>query len=516
MRQLGLQKGDVIGLYMPMIPEVVIAFLAIAKIGAVILPLFSGYGRAAVADRLEDAGARALFTADGFYHGGNFVTLKEIADQALEECPLVQHVIVTQYSHNPISLQSGRDHWWHELLDGQPETAETERTGADDLLMLIYTSGTTGKPKGAMHTHCGFPIKVTQDMAFNQDVHPGEVIYWITDMGWMMGPWLVFGTTLLGATMFIYDGSPTHPDAGRVWEMVERHKINMLGLSPTYVRAIRQHGSEPIHKHDLSSLRMFSSTGEPWTPGAWWWLFESVGQSKRPIINYTGGTEIGGGILMDSPILPIKPASFASACAGIAADVYGEEGKPTRNAVGELVVKAPWIGMTRGFWKDKQRYLDTYWERWPKVWVQGDWARLDDDGTWYVLGRSDDTIKVAGKRLGPAEVEAAMDGHPAVAASAAIGVPDSIKGSSVVCFVVLAPSFDPSEALETELRDRVIERLGKPLAPREIVFIKQLPKTRNGKVMRRMIKAAYLELDPGDTSALENPEALEDIPSSEA
>jgi acetyl-CoA synthetase len=511
LRQLGLGKGDAIGIYMPMIPEVVIAFLAIAKIGAVLLPLFSGYGTSAVANRLVDAEAHALFTADGFYHGGNLVPLKDTADKALDGLNQVQHVIVTRYGQNEIKMEPGRDHWWEELIPEQSHEAETQNTLADDLIMLIYTSGTTGRPKGTMHTHCGFPIKVTMDMAFNQDVHPSDIVYWITDMGWMMGPWLVFGTLLLGATMFIYDGSPMFPHPGRVWEMVERHKINMLGLSPTYVRAIRVHGNEPVNKYDITSLKTMSSTGEPWTPGAWQWLFEQVGKSQIPIINYTGGTEIGGGILMDSPVLPIRPASFASSCPGISADVFGEDGNPVRNSVGELVVKAPWIGMTRGFWKDKQRYLDTYWGRWPGAWVQGDWAHLTDDGTWYVLGRSDDTIKVAGKRLGPAEVEAALDGHPSVAESAAIGVPDQIKGSAVVCFVVLNPDFDSSVELTSSLRDRVIDRLGKPLAPREINFITQIPKTRNGKVMRRMVRSAYLDRDPGDTSALVNPEALNEI-----
>lgn len=312
--------------------------------------------------------------------------------------------------------------------------------------------------------------------------------------------------------MFIYSGSPTFPHVSRIWEMVERHKINMLGLSPTYIRAIRPHGTEPIHKHDLSSLRMFSSTGEPWTPDAWNWLFHQVGEGKRPIINYTGGTEIGGGILMDSPVLPLKPASFSSPCPGIDADVFDENGKPIRGQVGELVCKSPWIGMTRGFWNDRERYLETYWSRWPGVWVHGDWARLDETGTWELLGRSDDTIKIAGKRLGPAEVEAALDGHPAVVESAAIGVPDAVKGSSLVCFAVLINPEDNSDALKRTLKQRVIDYLGKPMAPREIIFIKKLPKTRNGKVMRRMIRAAYLKLDPGDTSALEDPNSLADIP----
>ncbi|MBN2045690.1 MAG: AMP-binding protein [Anaerolineales bacterium] len=512
LRKLGVKKGDAVGLFLPMVPEVVIALLSIAKIGAVILPLFSGYGAAAVRDRMADAKARALFTVDGGYHNGRLNPLKETADQALEPLGHVEHVIVARYAECSVTMRAGRDHWWHDLVDPQPDEAETENTSAEDLIMLIYTSGTTGKPKGTMHTHCGFPVKVTQDAAFNQDVHPGEVVYWITDMGWMMGPWIVFSTLLLGATMFIYSGSPTYPDMGRIWKMVERHRINMLGLSPTFVRAIRPHGTEPIRKYDLSSLRMFSSTGEPWTPEAWNWLFYEVGEGKRPIINYTGGTEIGGGILMDSPVLPIKPASFASPCPGIDADVYDEDGKPVRGKVGELVCKSPWIGMTRGFWNDRQRYLETYWTRWPGVWVHGDWARLDKTGTWEVLGRSDDTIKVAGKRLGPAEVEAALDGHPSVVESAAIGVPDKIKGSSVVCFAVLTDPEEGTEELQSALKQLVIERLGKPLAPREIIFIRKLPKTRNGKVMRRMIRAAHLKFDPGDTSALEDPAALADIP----
>jgi acetyl-CoA synthetase len=508
LRSLGLGKGDAIGLYMPMIPEIVVALLAIARIGGVILPLFSGYGAGAVASRLTDAGAKAVFTADGFFRRGKPVAMKPVADEAVEQAPSVKHKIVVRRAGLETPMGAG-DHWWHELVTPQPTTAEIEKTAAEDVLMIIYTSGTTGRPKGAVHTHCGFPVKAAQDMAFNTDLHHDQVLYWITDMGWMMGPWLVFGTLLLGGTMLIYDGAPDYPGPERLWAMVERHHITTLGVSPTLIRALIPHGEAPFRKHDLSSLRFFASTGEPWNPDPWMWLFEKVGERQRPIINYSGGTEISGGILGGNPILPLKPCAFSAPCPGIAADVLDEEGQSIRNQVGELVIKAPWIGMTRGFWKDPQRYEDTYWSRFPGIWVHGDFAAVDADGLWYILGRSDDTIKVAGKRLGPAEIESVLVNHPRVVEAAAIGVPDEIKGSEVVVFCVLTEEAADADPLRDELKEMVIRALGKPLAPKEILFVKDLPKTRNAKVMRRMIRAAYLGLNPGDTSSLVNPEAVE-------
>jgi acetyl-CoA synthetase len=511
MRDAGLGKGDVIGLYMPMQPEIVVALLATAKIGAVILPLFSGFGPGAIATRLADAEAKALFTSDGMFRRGKTLPMKGIADQAVVSIPSIEKVIVCRRTGTSVPMVAGRDVWWDDFCGGYPAEAPTERTGAEDLLMIIYTSGTTGQPKGAVHTHCGFPIKSAQDMAHGFDIQEFDTMSWMTDMGWMMGPWQVFGVLILGASMFIHDGAPDYPDVDRVWELVERHGITCLGVSPTYVRAIMRHGEEPVTRHDLSSLRLLGSTGEAWNPEAWYWLFETVGHSRLPIINYSGGTEISGGIVVGNVLSPLKPCAFSGPPPGMAADVVDEAGTPVRGSVGELVVRQPWIGMTRGFWKDPERYLETYWSHIPDVWVHGDFAAIDDDGLWYILGRSDDTIKVAGKRIGPAEVESVIASHPAVIEAAAIGVPDEIKGEALVAFVVLRPDYQPDEALRVELETLVAKELGKPLAPKAVLFVRDIPKTRNAKLMRRVIRAAYLGEPPGDLSALLNPEAIEQI-----
>lgn len=513
LREIGLGPGDVIGLYLPMRLEIVVAALGIAKIGAIILPLFSGYGSGAVASRLVDAGAKALFTADGYQRRGKAVSMKPVADLAIDAAPTINHLIVVDYLGSGVDLKSPREHWWHELVETQSFNAETAIVAAEQTLMVIYTSGTTGRPKGAVHTHAGFPIKAAQDMAFGTDVHSGDRAYWITDMGWMMGPWLIFGSMLLGSTCLIYDGAPDYPATSRLWELVERHQITMLGLSPTLIRSMMAAGDDSYKMHDLSSIKLFASTGEPWNPDPWMWLFEKIGWGKRPIINYTGGTEISGGILMGNPLLPVKPTAFSAPCPGMAADIFDEKGQPVRNQVGELVIKAPWIGMTRGFWGDPDRYEETYWSRWPDIWVQGDFGIVDEDGQWYLQGRSDDTIKIAGKRLGPAEIESVLVAHQGVIEAAAIAVPDEIKGNQVVVICVLAPEAKPSQLLENELMDLVTSSLGKPLKPKQILFVDDLPKTRNAKVMRRMVRAAYLGIDPGDTSSLINPDSLAGIKS---
>ena len=512
LRDKGIQKGDSVGLLMPMVPEIIIAFLAIVKLGGVILPLFSGYGAGAVSTRLNDGNAKILFTSNGIFRRGKARPLKATADEALSDVKSVEQVIVVDRTGDrELAWEKGRDIWWDDFLAGQPNTAETEQTSAEDPVMIIYTSGTTGQPKGLVHTHCGFPVKSAQDMYHAMDLKPDDTLYWMSDMGWMMGPWMVFGTYLIGATIALYDGAPDYPGPNRLWKLVDDHKITHLGISPTLIRALKSHGVEPVRKHDLSSLRMVGSTGSPWDPESWLWLFNYVLDARKPILNYSGGSEISGGIVCGNFFKPLKPAAFSGPVPGMDADVVDETGKPLRNAVGELIIRQPWIGMTRGFLHNQQRYLSTYWERFENVWVHGDFAAIDNDGLWYILGRSDDTIKVAGKRLGPAEVEAVVNGHENVMESAAVAVPHSVKGSEVVVFCVTTNKSVESDFLKTTLMENLVAELGKPLKPKAVLFCDALPKTRNAKVMRRLIRAVHLGLPLGDTSSLEDEITLESI-----
>lgn len=512
LRELGIGRGDVAGVFMPLVPEVVIATLALSRIGAIYVPIFSGFAAPAVATRLADCGAKLLITADGFQRRGQTVEMKRTADLAAAQTPGIRHVIVVQRLGIPVPWTEGRDLWWHDVVRDRPGDAPAEAMDPEDPYMIIYTSGTTGRPKGTVHVHMGFPLKTAMDMAYCFDVGPGDRVFWYTDIGWMMGPWLILGTLWLGAAMFLYDGTPDHPGPDRLWEMVARHRITVLGISPTAIRALMRHGPELPRRHDLGSLRVLGSTGEPWNAEPWKWYFEHVGGGRCPIMNYSGGTEISGGILCCDPLHPQAPTAFTGPIPGMAADVFDEHGRPVRGAVGELVLTQPWPGMTRGFWRDPERYIETYWSRWPGVWVHGDWVRADEDGFWYILGRSDDTLNIAGKRIGPAEVESALTSHPAVAEAAAIGVPHEIKGEVVVCFAVLRPGYEPSEELRRDLKQVAAAHLGKALAPDDIRFVRDLPKTRNAKIMRRVIRARYLGQDLGDVSSLENPQAVEEIP----
>jgi len=511
LRALGIEQGDRIVVFLPMIPEAAIIMLAAAKIGAVFTPVFSGYAADAVAARARDCEAKLIVTADGFYRRGQVVETKRVADAAADAAPTVRHVLIVRRTGHAVPWNPARDLWWHDAVSLQPPEIATEPLDPETPFMIIYTSGTTGRPKGTVHVHGGFPLKAAADMAFHFDVQEDDVMFWLTDMGWMMGPWEVFGIASLGATMVFYEGVPDFPDPGRLWQLVAQHRITILGIAPTAVRALMRYGEEPLRGSDRSSLRVLGSTGEPWNPEPYLWYLNEVGDGRCPVINYSGGTEISGGILGGTVLHACKPCGFAGPCLGIAADVLDADGHPVRGAVGELVVKRAWPGMTRGFWRDPDRYLETYWSRWPDIWVHGDWAATDADGIWYILGRSDDTIKVSGKRVGPAEVESALTGHPAVSEAAAIGVPDDMKGEAVACFVVLRPGHGPSDGLRTELQDWVAARMGKPLRPAILRFVTDLPKTRNAKVMRRVIRALFLGRDPGDLSSLENPVAAAEI-----
>jgi len=510
LRAIGVERGVAVGLYMPLVIENAITLLACTKLGAVAVPLFSGFGAEAIRQRLADAEARVLVTADGASRRGRLVPMKPIADQAVAGLPHIKRSVVVRCAGLDVPLDPARDIDWDDLQRINGPRANTEAMSPDEPLMLLYTSGTTGRPKGTVHGHAGLPIKSAQDWAFGMDVRSADRVMWVTDMGWVMGPLLVFGSLMLGGTAILYDGAPDFPDPGRIWSVAERHGVTHLGISPTLTRVLMAAGDRFAPKEPPSKLRVMASTGEPWTPEAWTWLFESVGRSRVPIMNYSGGTECGGGLVSGNYVSPAKPGSFAGPIPGVDVAVFNDQGQPVEGQVGELVVRQPYLGMTLGFWKDPDRYIETYWSRWPGIWVHGDWAMIDEDGLWYILGRSDDTIKVAGKRVGPAEVEAAALDGTDVAEAAAVGIPDPVKGQSVVVFAVARPQADPVP-IPAAVSRSVERSLGKPFRPSAVHVIPRLPKTRNGKILRRVIRNVFIGAPPGDLSSIDDMASLEPI-----
>ncbi|MGH8977878.1 MAG: AMP-binding protein, partial [Acidimicrobiia bacterium] len=419
--------------------------------------------------------------------------------------------VVPRLGRTDVPMQTGRDLTVDELGSLGVDRFDARAVDSETPLFIAYTSGTTGRPKGAVHVHGGFLVKIAQEVAFQMDLRLAERLFWLTDIGWIMGPWEIVGTLANGGTLALYDGAPDHPGPDRLWSFVERHRIAILGVSPTLVRALMAHGDEPVRAHDVSSLRVLGSTGEPWNEAPWRWFFEVVGDGRCPIINISGGTEVGACFLSPHVVQPLSACSLGGPALGMAVDVFDDAGRPVRGEVGELVCTKPWPGMTRSLWRDRERYLDTYWSRWPDVWWHGDFASVTDDGQWFLHGRSDDTIKVAGKRLGPAEVETVLVGHPSVLEAAAIGVPDEMKGEALWVFVVPRAGIDAGDALREELRARVAEHLGPSFRPAAIRFTDALPKTRSAKVLRRAIRAVATGTEPGDLSGLEDPATLDAI-----
>lgn len=511
LKSLGLEPGDRVGLYLPMIPEMVVSFFACLKIGAIVVPVFSGFGPEPLAVRLQNAEAKFLITADGSFRRGKEVLIKESADQALKNVPSVKHVIVVKRLFKEIPWQAGRDIAYEDLLSATHPEVPTAILDAEARAMIIYTSGTTGLPKGTVHTHAGCLAQMVKEVAYYFDTKSDDVFFWLTDIGWMMGPWEMIGTLALGSTFVVFEGAPDYPQPDRLWDLLQRHQVSIFGISPTAIRLLMRSEESWVTRHDLSRLRILGSTGETWDPESYRWFFEKVGGKRCPIINISGGTEIVGCLLAPLPISELKSCTLRGPGLGMDVDVWDEEGKPVRGEVGYLVCKKPAPSMTKAFWGDQERYLETYFSKWPEVWFHGDWAKVDEDGFWFLQGRADDTIKVSGRRTGPAEVEAALMRHAFCAEAAAIGVPHDIKGEAIVCFVVLKKEAKPGAALEKEFIEQVGEVLGKTLRPEKVIFVAALPKTRSSKIVRRAIKAKYLGKPLGDLSTVENPEALQEI-----
>jgi acetyl-CoA synthetase len=494
---LGVREGDRVAVFLPMSQEVAVASHACAHIGAIQVPIFSGFAAPAVAQRLQASEAKVVITTRTSSRRGREVPMLEILEDAQRDAPSVEHVVLAP---------------WDELVEGCPGELPPAELDSETPYLLTYTSGTTGRPKGVVHVQGGFLVAIAREVCYQADAGPDDVIHFATDMGWIMGPWTVVGGGAMGSTLVFAEGAPDWPP-DRLWRLIESERVSILGVSPTLVRALIPHGDPET---DLSSLRMIVTTGEPWNPEPYRWLFERVGGGRAPIINCSGGTEVGACFLSPTPAIPIKACSLGGPALGMAMDVVDSEGRSLveTGEVGELVCRKPFPGMTRGFWRDPERYLETYWRRFPGVWTHGDWASVDEDGYWFLHGRSDDTLNIAGKRVGPAELESAAVEHPAVLECAAVGIPHDVKGEVAWLFCIPAPGAAGDEGLAEEIGERVAADLGKAFRPDRVVFVSSLPKTRSAKIMRRAVRAKALGEDPGDLSSLENPEALEEIASS--
>ncbi|PSQ40807.1 acetyl-CoA synthetase, partial [Halobacteriales archaeon QS_9_68_42] len=517
LESVGVDPGDTVATYMPMVPEVISILYGCFKTGAVVVPIFSGFGVDATATRIEDPEADVLFTADGFYRRGSQVTLKDTADEAIAEADhdVTDVVVYRRFDNSAPAMTDDRDVYWAESVAEQADDYETKSMASSDESMLLYSSGTTGKPKGIVHTHAGAQLQAAKEVYFGFDLEPSDRFFWVSDIGWMMGPWTLVGTHTFGGTMVMYEGAPDHPNPDRFWKLIDRHDVTQFGISPTAIRALRKQGDEWVEGHDLSSLRLLGSTGEPWDPESWMWFYEEVGGGEVPIINISGGTEIFGCFLMPLPGQPLKPCTLGGPGLGMDIDIVDETGVSVEddNERGYLVAHDSCPSMTKSLWSGDGRYLHEYWSSFtePPMWDHGDWAQVDEDGFWYLHGRADDALNVAGRKVGPAEIEGALIEHEAVNQAAAVGVPDDTTGTAVVTYVVLEPGYEETDDLREGLRAKVGEEHGKPFRPREVLFANEFPKTQSGKIIRRAIEATHTDENLGDMSSIENPGALEEL-----
>jgi len=509
LKSLGVKKGDIIAIYLPMIEEAIVSILAAAKIGAIQTIIFSGYSSESLQIRLQDCHAKILLTSDGFNRKGKDVSQKTTIESAIIDTD-IEKIIMVSYMGIDQYKKSEKIQFYDELISNQSDSCDTEIMDSEDPLFILYTSGTTGKPKGVIHTHGGFSVFAGHQASYLVDIHQNDTLFWPADIGWITGlVWNVYGLLIMGASAIIYDGALDYPTEDRIWQILSKHNATIFGISPTAVRLFKKNNAQPLKKYSLDKLRNIPTTGEPLDEDSWWWLFEKVGNKKIPIMNLSGGTEIGGAMLSVFPGMKLKPSTVGIPVPGMNLDIVDDDGNSVREKNGYLVIKSPWPAMTRGLLHDDDRYIKTYWSRFENIWFHGDYVFADSDNLWYMHGRTDDVINVSGHRMSTSEIEHIVISHKKISDAASISIPDAITGEAIVVFFVADKKKYTN--LEFEVIEHISKRIGKIAKPKYVFQLSDLPKTRTGKIMRRLLKTKLMGEELGDLSSLENPEILEEI-----